>query len=221
MREMKSAKGFSLIEVLVTMSITVILVASVYFSFSNILVGRSKIKDIMSREREIYFTLDLIRGDIRNAFLSLNSGVPEETHKTIFKAEEDSPVTHLTFASINKVRMQSDVKQCDQAEIEYYGESEDGENVFYRRESFWVDEFPERGGNVYPVFKGFKRLVFEFWDEVNNEWKPVWDTESADNLNILPPKIKITMEVEDSNYDKPPYMIETVVNVKMNKPLSF
>jgi len=214
-------KGFSLIEVLVTMTITAILVASVYFSFSNIITGRSRIKNIMARERQIYFTLELIRGDIRNAFLSLNSGVPEETHKTIFKAVEDTPVTHLTFASINRIRMQADVKQCDQTEIEYYGQSEDGENVFFRRESLWVDEFPERGGNVYPVLRGFKSLLFEFWDENNKEWKRTWDTESADNLNILPPKVKITMEVEDSYYEKPPYMIETVVNIKMRKPLSF
>ncbi len=214
-------KGFSLIEVLVAMSITVILVASVYFSFSNILIGRAKIKDIMAREREIYFTLDLIRSDIQNAFLSVNSGSPEETHKTIFRAEEDSPVTHLTFASINKVRMQADIKQCDQTEIEYYGQSEDGENVLYRRESFWVDEFPERGGNVYPVFSGFKRLRFEFWDDNNDEWRPVWNTESADNLNVLPTKVKITMEVDDGHYDKPPYLIETVVNIRMIRPLSF
>lgn len=214
-------RGFSLIEALVTMTITAILVASVYFSFSNILVGRSKIKDIMERERQIYFTMELIRSDIKNAFLSLNTGVPEETHTTIFKAEEDSPVTHLTFASINRVRMQSDVKQCDQTEIEFYGLREDGENHFYRRESLWVDEFPERGGNVYQVFSGFKSILFEFWDEKNKEWKRVWDSESSDNLNILPPKVKITMDIEDSYFDRPPYKIETVINIEMQKPLSF
>ncbi len=216
-----SEKGFSLIEMLVTMAITAILVASVYFSFSNILSGRARMKEIMERERQIYFTLELMKNDIRNAYLSLNRGSPEETHKTIFVAEEDSPMTHLTFASINKVRMQADVKQCDQTEIEYYGERDRGENVLYRRESLWVDEYPERGGNVYPVFRGFRSIVFEFWDERNREWKPTWDTESSENLNILPPKVKITMSVEEAGYNAQPRVIETVVNIRMRKPLSF
>jgi general secretion pathway protein J len=214
-------KGFSLIEVLVALSITSILVVSVYFSFSNVLVGRAKIKEITEKERRIYFTLELIRNDIKNAFLSANKGVPEETHKTIFKSVDDDPVSHITFTSLNHIKMASGVKQCDQTEIEYYGENVDGENVFFRRESLWIDEFPERGGNVYPVFSGFKKLTFEYWKESSKEWIPEWNTESADYFNALPPKIKITMLVEEGESGEEDYLIETVVNLKMLNPLSF
>lgn len=214
-------RGFSLIEVLVAMSITTILVVSVYFSFSNTIAGRSKIKEITERERKIYFTLELIRNDLKNVFLTTNRGVPEETHKTIFKSVEQDPVTHLTFASLNHVRMADGVKQCDQTEIEYYGETIDGENVLFRRESLWVDDFPEKGGNVYPVFSGFKKITFEYWNPSNKEWVNSWSSESADNLNALPPKIKITMLVKEGESGEEDYLIETVVNIKMQRPLSF
>ncbi len=210
-----------MIEVLVSMAITAILVVSVYFSFSGILTGRSKIKEITERERTIYFTLEIIRNDLKNAFLTMNKGVPEETHKTIFVCAEDEPVSHLTFTSINHVKMQSDVKQSDQTEIEYYGDNVDGENVLFRRESLWIDEYPEKGGNVYPVFKGFKKLSFEFWNTVTSEWVPQWDSESADNANILPPKVKITLLVDEGVQGKEDFIIETVVNIKMVRPLSF
>lgn len=214
-------KGFTLIEVLLAMSITVILVASVYFSFSNLLSGRAKIKAVTERERGIYFTLELIRNDLINAYLTVNKGAPEETHKTIFKSEEEDPVDHLTFTSINHVKMSSEAKQCDQTEIEYYGENIDGENVLMRRESLWVDHDPERGGNVYPVLKGFKSIKFEYWHKTTREWVDHWNTESMDNVNSLPPKIKITMIAEEGELGREDYKIETVVNLKMTKPFSF
>jgi general secretion pathway protein J len=216
-----SRKGFSLIEVLVAMSITAILASSVYFSFSNVIAGRSKIKEITERERKTYFTLELIRNDLKNAFLTNNKGVPEETHITIFKSEEDDPVSHLTFTTLNHVKMAAGVKQCDQTEIEYYGEDVEGENVLFRRESLWIDEFPEKGGNVYPVMSGFERLSFQFWKESSKEWVDQWNTESADNLNALPPKVKITMLVKEGDSGEEDYIIETVVEIKMLRPLSF
>ncbi|HSW59266.1 MAG TPA: type II secretion system protein GspJ [bacterium] len=214
-------KGFSLIEVLVAMSITVILASSVYFSFSNVIAGRSRIKDITERERKIYFTLELIRNDLKNAFLTSNKGVPEETHTTIFKSEEDDPVSHLTFTTLNHVKMAAGVKQCDQTEIEYYGENVEGENVLFRRESLWIDEFPEKGGNVYPVMSGFEKLSFQYWKESSKEWVDQWNTESADNLNALPPKVKIIMLVKEGDSGEEDYLIETVVEIKMKRPLSF
>ena len=214
-------KGFTLIEVLLAMSITAILVASVYFSFSNLLNGREKIKKVTERERSIYFTLELIRNDLKNAYLTLNRGMPEETHKTIFKSEDQTPVSHLTFTALNHVKMAAGVKQCDQTEIEYYGENIDGENVLMRRESLWVDEYPERGGNVYPVLKGFTSIKFEYWHAITKEWVDHWNTESANNVNSLPPKIKITMIAQEGEYGKEDYKIETVVNLQMTKPLSF
>lgn len=214
-------KGFSLIEVLVAMSITAVLVVSVYFSFSNILLGRSRLRKIMNRERQIYFTLEMIRNDIKNSYLSMNKGAPEETHKTIFKSVPDSPVSHLTMTTLNHVRMLADAKQCDQTEIEYYGERVDDDNVLFRRESAWVDEFPERGGNVYPVFKVFKEIKFEYWNPQNKEWMEEWNSESAANINSLPTKVKVTLIAKEGELGEPDKKIETVIKLKMTRPISF
>ncbi|HPV21848.1 MAG TPA: type II secretion system protein GspJ [bacterium] len=97
----------------------------------------------------------------------------------------------------------------------------EGENVLFRRESLWIDEFPEKGGNVYPVMSGFERLSFQFWKESSKEWVDQWNTESADNLNALPPKVKITMLVKEGESGEEDYIIETVVEIKMLRPLSF
>jgi len=215
------AKGFTLIEVLVAMSITAILVVSVYFSFSNILLGRSRLREIMNRERQIYYTLDMIRNDIKNSYLSMNKGVPEETHKTIFKSEPDSPVSHLTMTTLNHVRMQADVKQCDQTEIEYFGDRVGDDNVLFRRESPWVDDFPERGGNVHPVLTGFKEIKFEYWKPMSKEWSEEWNTESATNINSLPTKVKVTIIVEEGELGDTDKQIETVIKLKMTRPISF
>ena len=86
-------RGFTLIEVLLAMTLTAVLVSSVYVTFSHILVGRQKIKDVTERERQIYFMIDLISTDLRNSYLTVNRGSPVETHKTIFKSEPENSST--------------------------------------------------------------------------------------------------------------------------------
>lgn len=214
-------KGFSLIEVLAAMAITAIIATSVYYSFSNLLTGRARVKEHTERERKIFFALDMIKRDIRNAFLTNNKGAPEQTHITIFKGDEDSPVSHLTFASLNHMKMRGNAKECDQTEIEYYGETINNKITLMRRESFWIDDYPEKGGNVYPILDDFIYVKFEYWDQDNREWRPAWSTESGDRPDQLPPKVKITMLINEADGDKKEFKIETIVNIKLQKPFTF
>ena len=151
----------------------------------------------------------------------MNKGVPEETHKTIFKSVPDSPVSHLTMTTLNHVRMLADAKQCDQTEIEYFGDMVGDDNVLFRRESPWVDDFPERGGNVHPVFTGFKEIKFEYWNPQNKEWVEEWNSESAANINLLPTKVKVTLIAKEGELGEPDKLIETVIKLKMTRPISF
>lgn len=214
-------KAFTLIEVLVATAILALIVSSVYFSFANLIEGRTRIRDRGEDLRRVYFALDLMRRDIQNAYLTRNRGMPEETHITVFTGIEDSPVTHLTFATLNHVKMRAGGKECDQAEVEYYGDTVDGEPTLMRRESSWVDGFPEKGGNIFPVFSGFRSITFEFWDEIDREWRPTWDSEGTDNADVLPPKVKITILVREADGDRKEFRVESVVNIKMQKPFTF
>lgn len=214
-------KGFTVLEVLIAMTVTAVIISSVYFSFSNILTGKSRTKERLNGIRKIFFTVELIRKDMENAFLTSHQGVPEITHKTIFKSEEDEPVTHVTFTSFNHIKMQENVKECSQTEIEYYGEEEDGVNVLYRRESSWVDGDPEKGGQTFPILKGFEKIVFEYWNETDKDWRPLWNSESMDYSNSLPPKIKLTLEMPETDSETKPLKVETVFNIKMKRPLTF
>jgi len=214
-------RGFTLIEVLTATAILALLMTSVYFSFSNLLEGRSRIRERSEHLRRVYLALDLMRRDIQNAYLTRNRGTPEETHVTIFRGLEDAPVSHLTFATLNHVKMRASGKECDQAEVEYYGDTKDGETVLMRRESSWVDGFPEKGGNVFPVLAGFKAIIFEYWDAEDREWVRVWDSEATDRADTLPPKVKITMLVSDADGDRPEERVETIVDIKMQKPFTF
>jgi len=214
-------RGFTLIEVLTATAILALIVSTVYFSFSNLLEGRSRIRERGEHLRRVYFALDLMRRDIQNAYLTRNRGTPEETHITVFRGLEDSPVSHLTFATLNHVKMRAGGKECDQAEVEYYGDTEGGEAVLMRRESAWVDGFPEKGGNVFPVLAGFKAIIFEYWDAQDREWGRIWDSEATDRADTLPPKVRITMLVSDADGEKEEFRVETVVDIKMQKPFTF
>ncbi len=214
-------KAFTLIEVLVATAILALIVSSVYFSFSNLIEGRTRIRDRAEGLRRVYFALDLMRRDIQNAYLTRNRGLPEETHITVFTSVEDSPVSHLTFSTLNHVKMRAGGKECDQAEVEYYGDTIDGEPTLMRRESSWVDGFPEKGGNVFPVFSGFRSITFEFWDETAREWRAAWDSEGTDNADVLPPKVKITMRIREAEDERKEFLVESVVNIKMQKPFTF
>jgi len=212
-------KGFSLIEVLIAIVITGILMSSIYLSLTTLLTGKDRIKKKNREIRKTYFALNLIKKDLANAYLTTRKGKRggEDTHVTIFKGVQDSPVSHLTFTTINHVRMRADSKECDQTEIEYFGEEKDGIVTLYRRESSWVDDDPERGGNVYPVLDNFVSLTFSYYYKNDDEWKEEWDS-SGDRGNMLPPKIKITLLVREEEDDVPPLKIETIVNIWKKRP---
>lgn len=216
-----SRRGFTLIEVLVATAILALIVSSVYFSFASLIEGRTRIRDRAESLRRVYFAIDLMRRDIQNAYLTRNRGTPEETHITIFEGKEDSPVTHLTFASLNHVKMRAGGKESDQTEIEYYGETVDGVPTLMRRESAWVDGFPEKGGNAFPILSDFRSISLEFWNAEDRSWLSSWNSEGTDRADTLPPKVKITARVRDADGDTPEFLVESVVSIKMQKPFTF
>ncbi len=216
-----SKRAFTLIEVMVAITITMILVSSVYFSFSTLMTGRSRIQEHTERQRRIFFAVDMIKKDLVNAYLTANTGTPEITHETVFKAEEDEPVTHVTFASFNHQPLGGPKKQCDQTEIEYWGEERDDKNVLLRRESFWVDDDSKKGGNVYPLLTGFESLSITFWDRKSEEWKPEWDSAAPESGGMLPEKIRITLKVKRKGDDREPLTVDTVVTIGKRTPIRY
>lgn len=203
------------------MTITLIIVSSVYFSFSSLMVGRSRIRAYTERQREIFFAIDMIKRDLANAYLSSNSGLPEVTHETIFEANEDDPVTHTTFTSFNHMALGGLQKQCDQTEIEYWGDTKDGVTVLYRRESFWVDEDAKKGGNVYPLLTDFESFKLTFWNRTTEEWKPEWDSAGPDSGGLLPEKIRITLLMNQEHDDVEPLTIDTVITIGKRTPIRY
>jgi len=217
----KAAKGFTLIEVMAAMTITLIIVSSVYFSFSNLMVGRSRIRSYTERQRQIFFAVDMIKRDLVNAYLSSNSGTPEVTHETLFEAKDDDPVTHTTFTSFNHMALGGLQKQADQTEIEYWGDTKDGVTVLYRRESFWVDDNAKKGGNVYPLLTDFESFELSFWDRPSEEWKPEWDSTNPESGGLLPEKIRLTLTMNPEHEDKEPLIIDTVITIGKRTPIRY
>jgi hypothetical protein len=44
-----------------------------------------------------------------------------------------------------------------------------------------------------------KNIAFDYWNETDKEWDEEWDTDSVENGNKLPPRVRIRLSVEDAD----------------------
>lgn len=140
----------------------------------------------------------------------------ERQWETIFKSEPGSPFHEIHFTAFAHQILRADAKECDQAEISYFG-APDPDNPrqmnLVRREDPRLDTEPERGGRVYILAENIKDFELRFWDERDEDWTDEWDSEDPEFLGRLPPFVEIKMVIEDENGQELSFVTKTRVTL--------
>lgn len=205
----RRAPGFTLIEILVAISILVTVAAVLYRSMAMTYETKARVTAINERYHEGRQVMERITREIRMAFLHAApaQGELEEdpTFKTVFHGEEEE----LYFASTAHLRMRAESRESDQAEFHYKLESGEGKGPFkgktlFRRESGRIDSKPDRGGSTWPMIEGVKELKFEYWDDRKEVGEDAWTSDwDSDDNQLLPERIRITLVLERKEGGEP------------------
>lgn len=220
----RGAGGFTLMEVLISLSILAGMSTIVWGSFSMTAETKRKVEEIEDRYHQIRLSLNRMSRELSMAYLSKNDQPMAQTPRTLFTHTRNSSVDELMFSNFAHVRMRENAKECDQGVIRYFSATDPDDSSItnlMRRETRRLGSLkPDEEGPAYILLQDVEELHFEFFDEQMNEWRDTWNTRSLDGQpDRLPTKVKIELTVKDERGKEITFITATRVFVR--NPLWF
>ncbi len=191
----RARAGFTLVEVVVAVSILALIGLVTFITLSNSL----KTRDILEEEDRVNqaarIAMSRIRRDFSLAYLTKNTAAIN-SYRTIFVGQDDNGADRAWFASLSHQRRFRDSRESDQTEITYWTVDDpeaDRAMVLMRREAPRIDQEPEKDGSIAPIAYGVRAFDLSYLDHQSAEWRSEWDSTGADTPSRLPRAVRVTL----------------------------
>jgi general secretion pathway protein J len=220
-----AARGFTLLEVLIAVSVLAMIGGLTWKSFDTASDLKARIERAEEREQTVRGALTRMSREISMAFLSEHYDRKRyRTRPTVFQVRDGRREADLLFTSFAHERLTTDAKESDQAVFEYsLGPSEDGSGRrdLFRRVKTVIDEDADRGGEKSALASDVLSFSVECWDPKGREWRPDWNSNGVDRTGgvLLPPRVKLTLAVKDETGTERIYTTQTPIF--LGQPLDF
>jgi prepilin-type N-terminal cleavage/methylation domain-containing protein len=215
------ARGFTLLEILISIFILVLVVSAVFGAFS----GTFKVVTETEVQGEIYaaarVALERISEDLASVYVGIlaKTEQPETgaTRQRFLFVGKDHKVDEqnadaLRFLSWAHVSFKAGRQSEGPAEINYYTQyrEETGELTLYRADTPDYLESPEDGQGGLLLCEGLKWLDFIYYDREGDAHNS-WDTTENGRNAELPSRVEISMGFENALDPKNPLQFMTGV----------
>lgn len=231
MRRFRAA-GFTLLEVIVAVSVLAMISTLVFTSFSSLKRSKDGVRGVSERYREGRMALSRVARELQGAYISKHLPIDESlvVGRTVFQAEPGSPADRIDFAAFVHRRLDRDSRESDQAEISYFGmENPNDRGVFdlVRREASRIDLEPREGGRAQVLASDIDLFDVQYLDPLTGQWVERWDsTESLRQLDRLPLQVRITLILNggartEAGRARSAITFATKVSLPMQQALSF
>lgn len=225
-------RGFTLLELLVAISILAMVSILIYSAFAAMRRSRDGLARIQDRYREGRLAMEYIRRDLSAAYLSMHLPIDQRllVQKTLFVGKRGTPTDRVDFNSFSNVRRDRDAHESDQAEISYFGSPNptDGSVVdLARRSTSRLDLDPQHGGRVEVLATDIDLFQLEYLDPTTGMWAETWDsTQVTGQPNRLPFQVRVTLVLNagkraSSDGGRGRIRLMTTVNLSIQQPLNF
>ncbi len=227
-RETRSRAGFTLIEVLIAVTLLAIISLLVWQAMGGAIASKERFEKREMSFRQASLALERISRDLAVAVLYVHpeslgvSESGEQSIKSVLIGVNNGDQDKLTFDTLSHIRYLKDVKESDLAEVSYFlepGEEREEETtgllVLKKRESSPPDTDPDEGGTVTTLLEGVKELNFRYFDPVRAEYGDEWDTTKLDFASKLPRAVEITLVVADPLDEENSLRFLTVAMIEM------
>jgi type II secretion system protein J len=188
--------GFTLIEVMIAVTILAGMALAMFGASSQILNSKDLVEERDERNHSVSFALTRMAEDFSSAYIIKSADMlgTKFEGEVAFKGKED----RVDFVNFNHLRFIQDAKEADSMEVGYYlaPDPDDPDlRILMRRESTVVDKDTGSGGQSFAMLEGVKTLRFQYLPADSDEFKAVWDTTSVEAGNKMPRAVKIFLEV--------------------------
>ena len=216
-----AARGFTLLEVMVSMGILAVLAALMWGSFGPTFEAKQLVQEQADHYHGLRLALTRMSREISMAFLSESyDRVNFRERLTHFVGEDSGDDDELRFTTLAHERLYVGAKESDQSIVEYRIDRDPDDRdkqALIRREKTVIDDDPESGGTEAVLATGIEGLDFEYWDVDEKDWSRDWDTHDTAFANRLPERVRITIHAKGDDGEVRKYTTQT--NVFLRTPL--
>ena len=221
-----SRRGFTLLEVMVAISVLVLIGAIVVGTLSNTLKAREMLAANDGVQQSARVAISRLTQELQLAYLTQNVAAVN-TFRTLFVSTDNDPADTLWFTALSHRRLYRNTRECDETEITIWAEDDPdyrGLSVLVHREAPRIDGEPDKDGTILPLAHGVKRFDLRFLDGQTAEWENTWDTTGTETPNRLPRAVQIVLVISAPDVEDEDELIDhtfvTTVLLDYAKPVT-
>lgn len=200
---LKKEKGFTLVEILIAVSLVSVIFSFVFGVLTSNLEASQKAESRMEIAHTGRFFIGRITGDLIAASLMPNSKSGAFIGKDVYRDGKSKDELFFTAFTRSHLTLRPPV---DQSEIGYYFELlEDGTGTLMRRESDVIDSQLETGGESYQLSDRVEEMTIRYLG--SEGWVDAWDSTVTDTL---PKAVSVEITITDENG---PHFFSTIVRL--------
>lgn len=207
MRRIMKQKGFTLIEVLVAISLLAIISLLVWQSMGGVIDSKERYekKDEVFRSATLALSLMARSLDMSVLYTSPDilgiSSSGESSFKSVFIGVNNGDQDKLTFDTFSHVRYLEDSKESDLAEVTFFLEPmADGEAGLFdlkKKEISPPGPQGDKDASIMTLLENVKELNFRYYSPQKTDYVDEWDTTKIDYVNKLPRAVEISLVIQD------------------------
>lgn len=228
----RKARGFTLIELIVAITVLAFITMLLYGSFSSMKTTRDGLARIQDRYREGRIAMARITRDLQSAYISQHVPISPAlvVQKTAFVGKVGIPAHRVDFNAFSNIQRDRSAHVSDQIEVSYYvtdNPEQPGTNDLVRRTSEFPDLEPDKGGRVEVLATDVDLFELEYLDATTSLWTETWDTTQATGqVNRMPLQVRVRLVLRQGTRGKSgdgrgTLKFQTTVSIPMQQPLSF
>jgi general secretion pathway protein J len=198
----QNAAGFTLIEVMLALSILGFVTSIMWGSFSQTVTNKRAIESAQERLHTVRVALMRMAREIEMAYLSESENTALTYRRTFMTGTTRVDVDELRFSTFAHQRLRAGVAEGDTSLITYFGERDPDDrrvvNLMRRETRRLQAENPDvMTGESYVLCPDVSKVKFTYFDHRRKEWANDWNTMSASGATYLPTHVRITIIVFD------------------------
>jgi len=197
-RPARSARGFTLVELLVAIVVLSLISVLIYNAFASMKRSREGIERVDDRYREGRLAMTRMIRELQSAYISLHAPLNPSLliQRTAFIATTGTPADRLDFNSFSNRRLDKNSHVSDQCELSYFGSPNpdlSGVTDLARRISTSLDLDPKKGGRVDVLATDIDLFDLQYLDPLSGNWVDTWDT--TQTLTGQPARLPVQVRI--------------------------
>jgi len=209
---MRIERGFTLAEVMISLSILALIGTLTYGVFNRTLAARQQAAAITEHYHMVRQAMQRMSREISMAFITPYRDCEDPRTDTLFVGDRSGRSHRLDFTSFGHFKTRADANESDQNEISYYVDQDPDDNktkALIRRSSPRIDDEPDEGGIEQVLARNVEGFELEFYDDDDDRWVDEWDSKNLEQRNRLPLFVKLTLNVETPSGDEEVFTTKT------------